>query len=1112
MTERDIFTAALAREDRAERAAFLNSACAGDAALRARVESLLAEHQQLGSFMDVPSQAVARTVDLPGAPPVAECPGTVIGPYKLLQPIGEGGMGVVYMAEQAAPVRRKVALKIIKPGMDTREVIARFEAERQALALMDHPNIARVFDGGATEACRPYFVMELVRGVPITDYCDQNNLPIHERLELFVTVCHAVQHAHQKGIIHRDIKPSNVLVTMHDGRPVPKVIDFGVAKAIGQQLTDMTMFTQFAQMVGTPLYMSPEQAQLTGLDVDTRGDIYSLGVLLYELLTGTTPFEGGRMRKAAIEEIRRMIREEEPPSPSTRLSSTAGESQTAVAAHRHIDPKGLSRLVRGDLDWIVMKALEKDRTRRYETANGFAADVLHYLADEPVDACPPSALYRFGKFSRRNKSGLAVAGLVLFFIVLLGGGAGWAMRDRAAREEQLAQERAARQAKASGQLEQILDELARLEQAEKWSEALASARRAEPLLAADEAALETQLRVRQALVDLELVQRLEEIRMQSGTAWGDAPARRWWSVRADAEYAAALSKVGIDIDALPLEQAVDRITSRRAIAAALLPALDDWVAVRSLGKDEAATRRLIDVLQHADTDPWRQRMRDAVARKDWPALTKLTTSADLDRQPAATLTFLNTANEAGESVYPEPQFVLRRAQWKYPADFWINHRLGVTLIWTRNPDQIREGIGYMRAAVAVRPQSAHALMNLGNGYEFLGQHDQAIACHRKALELAPGASGILSNLGLCLSRKGAHEEAIASLEQAIKLSPRHATEAYAELSLIHSSRPDSILRKPQQAVELAGKAIEIEPNFSNHWLALGIARYRNREWQEARAALDKSLLGAAFGAGGAFRWEEAIDWFFLAMCCRQLGQEEEARRCYATGVAWMEENQPNSAQLIRFRTEAAELLGAATDSASPLKGEPAKVEAEPSKAIEPTPDRSEAEKGRAAYFARQEAKAVEEFSHAIELAPDRWEAWNARAWFYCNRQQWEKAVTDFSKAIELAPQVHTNWWHRGHCYLNLAQWDKAATEFGKIVDQWPDGSDGWYLRAVARAHLNQPEQATADLRQAIAKGFRSAEQIKNDPHFAALLSREDFGKLLEELAQKEKLKGKESGR
>ncbi len=440
MTEREIFTAALKKEDRAVRDTFLDEACAGDAALRERVVSLLRHHQQLDSFMDVSSPGAARTVDMPEALLATERPGTMIGQYRLLQQIGEGGMGVVYMAEQSAPVRRRVALKIIKPGMDTREVIARFEAERQALALMEHPNIARVFDAGATEAGRPFFVMELVPAIPITDYCDQNKLPVYERLELFVTVCHAVQHAHQKGIIHRDIKPSNVLVTLHDGRPIPKVIDFGVAKAIGQRLTEKTLFTQFAQVVGTPLYMSPEQAELTGVDVDTRGDIYSLGVLLYELLTGTTPFEWGRMKQAALDEIRRMIREEDPPSPSMRLSRSAGETQSSVAAQRKVDSRGLSRLVRGDLDWIVMKALEKDRNRRYETANGFAADIRRYLSDEPVEASPPSSGYRFRKFARRNRVGLSTASLVLAALIVGTVVSTW-QAIRATRAEGLADER-----------------------------------------------------------------------------------------------------------------------------------------------------------------------------------------------------------------------------------------------------------------------------------------------------------------------------------------------------------------------------------------------------------------------------------------------------------------------------------------------------------------------------------------------------------------------------------------------------------------------------------------------------------------------------------------------
>jgi tetratricopeptide (TPR) repeat protein len=342
--------------------------------------------------------------------PISERPGAVFGPYKLVEEIAEGGFGVVFMAEQQRPVRRKVALKVLKPGMDTRQVVARFEAERQALAIMDHPNIAKVFDGGATPSGRPYFVMELVKGMPITEFCDRNQLTPRQRLELFLSVCQAVQHAHQKGIIHRDLKPSNVLVSLHDTTPVVKVIDFGVAKALGQQLTDKTLVTGFAQLMGTPLYMSPEQAGHSGLDIDTRSDIYSLGVLLYELLTGTTPFTREQFKEATYDEIRRIICEQEPPKPSTRLSSS--DTLPALAASRQTEPGKLTKLVRGELDWIVMKALEKDRTRRYESASAFAADVQRYLDDEPVQACPPSAGYRFGKFARRNKVALATAGMV----------------------------------------------------------------------------------------------------------------------------------------------------------------------------------------------------------------------------------------------------------------------------------------------------------------------------------------------------------------------------------------------------------------------------------------------------------------------------------------------------------------------------------------------------------------------------------------------------------------------------------------------------------------------------------------------------------------------------
>jgi WD40 repeat protein/serine/threonine protein kinase len=411
-----IFTSAIELPNPADRSAYIARACGADAALRAKVEVLVAAHFQAGSFLDDPAPELAATIDQP-AP---DGPGTIIGPYRLMEQVGEGGMGIVFVAEQQQPVRRKVALKLIKPGMDTREVIARFEAERQALALMDHPHIARVLDAGVTDRGRPFFVMELVRGIPVTEYCDRARLDVRERLGLFVQVCQAVQHAHQKGVIHRDLKPSNVLVTEHDGTPMAKVIDFGVAKAVGGRLTDKTVYTRHMQLVGSPMYMSPEQAGLSGLDVDTRADIYALGVLLYELLTGTTPFDKERFKTAGYDEVRQIIREEEPPRPSTRLS-TLGEAAVTVSANRQSEPRKLSALVRGELDWLVMKALEKDRNRRYESAAAFAHDVQRYLSDEPVLACPPSAVYRFQKFARRNRGGvLAGAGIGLALLLAVG--------------------------------------------------------------------------------------------------------------------------------------------------------------------------------------------------------------------------------------------------------------------------------------------------------------------------------------------------------------------------------------------------------------------------------------------------------------------------------------------------------------------------------------------------------------------------------------------------------------------------------------------------------------------------------------------------------------------
>jgi hypothetical protein len=413
--------------DPAERSAFIERACGGDAALREQVDSALAADPTAALPPSGASDA-DETHALPGGTPdsgpapagaehatIEEGPGSVIDRYKLVEQIGEGGFGVVYRANQEKPVRRQVALKVIKLGMDTRQVVSRFEAERQALAMMDHPHIAKVLDAGSTSTGRPYFVMELVDGVPITDYCDRHKVSFAERLRLFVAVCEAVQHAHQKGIIHRDIKPSNILVTHVDGRAVPKVIDFGIAKATEQRLNEDTMFTQLGQFIGTPAYMSPEQADPSTLDIDTRSDIYSLGVVLYELLTGATPFDTQTLRRAGLEEIKRVIREQEPSKPSTRLA-TLGNELTTIATLRGIEPRKLTSTLRGDLDWIIMRALEKDRGRRYETASDFARDIERYLRKEPVSAGPPSAIYRLGKFVRRHRAGVAVSAVAAMIL------------------------------------------------------------------------------------------------------------------------------------------------------------------------------------------------------------------------------------------------------------------------------------------------------------------------------------------------------------------------------------------------------------------------------------------------------------------------------------------------------------------------------------------------------------------------------------------------------------------------------------------------------------------------------------------------------------------------
>jgi serine/threonine protein kinase/tetratricopeptide (TPR) repeat protein len=913
MIEEELFHRALEKPTLAEQLAFLDEVCADQPELRARVERLVRSHLHEDSFLQG-----GVTADQP----ITETAGTVIGPYKLLERIGEGGMGTVWMAQQSEPVKRVVALKLIKAGMNSKQVIARFEAERQALALMDHANIARVLDAGTSGAGRPYFVMDLVKGVPITRYCDEHHLTPRQRLELFVPVCQAVQHAHQKGIIHRDLKPSNVLVALYDGKPVPKVIDFGVAKAAGQSLTDKTLVTGFGNIVGTLEYMSPEQAEVNQLDIDTRSDIYSLGVLLYELLTGSPPFTRKDLEKAGMLEMLRVIREQEPSKPSTKLSTAEG--LPTLAANRGTEPAKLTRLVRGELDWIVMKALEKDRSRRYETANGFALDVQRYLADEAVLACPPSVSYRLRKFARRNKGGLAVTALVLFFLVLLGSGIGWAVRDQSAREALAAQQQAARQGKLAGQVESIFAEVDRLEKEQKWPEALAAARRAEAAVNGGEADAQTELRVRERLKDLEFIDRLGQVRLEKATPVAGA----FNLAGTDRHYARAFRDYGVDIDKLAADESIVRLKTRPALAIALAAALDEWAFVRrDVGKDDpAGWKRLVAVARGMDPDLLRDRLRSTWGRpvaEVQDELRRLAESIDVRSQHSATVVSL-TGTLRRANLSDSAVRLLREAQLASPGDFWINFDLGTAL--TQENDHVGV-VRFYAAAVAVRPNSSAALCFLG--YALRGQKKlpEAIEAFRRAIELDAKFSPPYYELGNVLYTQKKPGEGARALRLGLEhdndlkellaqdsnptpttrrlmayTAPRlllvDDTDGYRRLCtrLIagfgDTEEPDAAYlvartcalapdtaSDPTRLVQIAERAVRAE-RVPHYLHTLGLTYYRAGRFDEAIRHLHESIAG---------KWNANVaNWLVLAMAQQRLGHVDEARKWYDQAVAWID--------------------------------------------------------------------------------------------------------------------------------------------------------------------------------------------------------------------------------
>jgi serine/threonine protein kinase/tetratricopeptide (TPR) repeat protein len=868
MNAEEIFHQALARPQ-AERSAFLAAVCTGDQPLQRRIEALLHAHDNPGSFLAEQPPMPAMTVD----EPVSERPGTVIGPYKLMEQIGEGGMGLVFVAEQQHPVRRKVALKVIKPGMDTRQVVARFEAERQALALMDHPNIAKVLDGGTTEGGRPYFVMELVKGVPITEYCDQNQVPIRERLELFVHVCQAVKHAHQKGIIHRDIKPSNVLITLHDGTPVVKVIDFGVAKAIGQQLTDKTIYTQFSQMVGTPLYMSPEQAGQSGLDVDTRSDIYSLGVLLYELLTGTTPFDRERMHELSYDEMRRIIREEEPPKPSTRIS-TLGKAATTVSTQRQSEPKQLSRLFRGELDWIVMKALDKDRNRRYETANSFALDVQRYLADEPVLACPPSAGYRLYKLIRRNKGAILAASLVLFSM-LAGTAVSIWLAVRADQERRIAQTREAETKAVLDFLEQKVLAAARPEgQAGGLGHDVTLRKALEAALPyldqsfSEQPLIEARLRRTLAVSfgnlgegTISVNQAERALALYSQHLGADHPE----TLVARSNLATSYYGIGRHTEALKLNE--ETLTLMKAKLGpddpkTLMVMNNLAIEYGTLGKQSEALKLHEETLA---------RMKAKLGPDHHSTLGSMNNLAGMYRELGRHDEALKLGHET---------VALARAKLGPTHRVTLNSMDTLASIY-RARGQYREAVKLYEETVPLMKDklgpdhkvTLSTMHDLAGVYASLGRFDEAVRLYEQTLTLRQAKRG------------PGHPDTLASMDK---------------LTRLLATCPDAKVRNTSRAIELAKKAVELAPNDGNYLNTLGVAHYRGGAAKAAVAALEKSMELRKGGDG--------FDWFFLAMAHWQQGDKEEARKLYRRAVEWMQKNKPNDEALRRFRAEAAELL------------------------------------------------------------------------------------------------------------------------------------------------------------------------------------------------------------
>jgi tetratricopeptide (TPR) repeat protein len=1014
---RSVFLAALDRAPE-QWPAFLDEACAANAELRARVGQLLHAHHALGSIHGGAGAPAAAERAAEVSP--AEGPGTVLGPYQLLEQIGEGGMGTVWMAQQTKPVKRLVALKLVKAGMDTRQVIARFEAEGQALALMDHPNIARVLDAGTSDAGRPYFVMDLVKGVPITRYCDEQRLTPRQRLELFLPVCQAVQHAHQKGVIHRDLKPSNVLVALYDGQPVPKVIDFGVAKAAGQQLTEKTLVTGFGAIVGTLEYMSPEQAQLNNLDIDTRSDIYSLGVVLYELLTGSPPFTCQESEKGGILEMLRLIRDQEPTKPSAKLSTADG--LPTLAANRGTEPAKLARLVRGELDWIAMKALEKDRDRRYQTANGLALDVQRYLADEPVLACPPSAWYRLRKFARRNKGRLAVAAGVFLAATVVAATIGWGVWAETARL-----------ATVAGQVGDSLSAARVLLDENELPAARASLARAGAQLGNDGPALaDLAARVEAteaALVRfqqfLDLIDRAHQAETASlhrasfvadrppGGARGSGVATTWGE-----RMAAAVPFV---LEALRRYDVLERDAWTSTLEGSLL-GRSQVEQIRRAAYEELLWLADDLLRRHQGHESERKLSRQEAVRA---ALIYLGKAESAQRPTQAFFVLRARCRSAlgGEAAAQAD----RELALKTPATIALDHFLQGQAAY--NAKQLTEAVRAFEAALRLEPTHYWSMMRLGSCLLELGRgpgdFSEAARVFTGCILKRPDHADAYYRRAIVYHRLGRYEDCLADSSRVIELDPKHGPGwncrgmAFLELGMLDKGLADCI------------RATELDPKHAEAWHNRGAAHAELGRPDKAVADLTRAI---ALGGKRA----PASSWFSRGKAYDNLGRPAKAVENYSRVIE-----------------------------------------------LDPKHVHAWNNRGCAYYKLEQFAMAVEDCSRAIELDPKYATAWLNRGLAYYKLNQKNKAAADFTRATELNPKSAFAWSNRAACSLALGQPERALAESTTATELDARLALAWRNRGAAHTQLGRLDKAVADFSRVIDLAANDPKLLASYPWLLA---------------------------